>query len=154
MLFDLVVSENKFSLICLTFTGTLNQLHFTLLFMFTSFRTISYFSFFISLFLWSMLACLLVGVISNWKSGTLNIYRGGFTIRWTRQSPGAADFRGRQILGKIKNLLYRAPAIHEKSKQCASQLPPHDTGRHAAPTHSGILLLQGGGVITVYVLTI
>ena len=44
MLFDLVVSENKFSLICLTFTGTLNQLHFTLLFMFTSFRTISYFS--------------------------------------------------------------------------------------------------------------
>ena len=58
MLFDLVVSENKFSLICLTFTGTLNQLHFTLLFMFTSFRTISYFSFFISLFLWSMHACL------------------------------------------------------------------------------------------------
>ena len=55
-LFDLVVSENKFSLFCLTFTGTLNQLHFTLLFMFTSFRTISYFSFVISLFLWSMLA--------------------------------------------------------------------------------------------------
>ena len=44
MLFDLVVSENKFSLICLTFIGTLNQLHFTLLFTFTSFRTISYFS--------------------------------------------------------------------------------------------------------------
>ena len=38
------MSENKFSLICLTFTGTLNQLHFTLLFTFTSFRTISYFS--------------------------------------------------------------------------------------------------------------
>ena len=148
MLFDLAVSENKFSLICLTFTGTLNQLHFTLLFMFTSFRTISYFSVF-HLIVFMEHACLLVGVISNWKSGTLNIYRGGFTIRWTRQSPGAADFRGRQILGKIKNLLYRAPAIHENSKQCASQLPPHDTSRHAAPTHSGILLLQGGGVITV-----
>ena len=148
MLFDLVVSENKFSLICLTFTGTLNQLHFTLLFMFISFRTISYFNVF-HLIVFMEHACLLVGVISNWKSGTLNIYRGGFTIRWTRQSPGAADFMGRQILGKIKNLLYRAPDIHEKSKQCASQLPPHDTGRHAAPKHSGILLLQGGGVITV-----
>ena len=45
MLFHFVVSENKFSLICLTFTGTLNQLHFTLLFMFTSFCTIMYFSF-------------------------------------------------------------------------------------------------------------
>ncbi len=59
MLFDLVVSENKFSLICLTFTGTLNQLHFTLSFMFTSFRTISYFSFLISLFYGAcLLACL------------------------------------------------------------------------------------------------
>jgi hypothetical protein len=48
---------NKFSLNCLTFTGTLNQSHFTLLFISTSFRTISYFSFFITLFLWSMLAC-------------------------------------------------------------------------------------------------
>ena len=44
MSFDLVVSENKFSLICLTFTGTLNQPHFILLFMFASFRTIPYFS--------------------------------------------------------------------------------------------------------------
>jgi hypothetical protein len=31
MLFYLVVSEIKFSLNCLTFTGTLNQLHFSLL---------------------------------------------------------------------------------------------------------------------------
>ena len=31
MLFDLVVSDNKFSLICLTFTGTLNQLHVTVI---------------------------------------------------------------------------------------------------------------------------
>ena len=59
MLFDLVVSENKFSLICLTFTGTLNQLHFTLLFIFTSYRTISYFSSSSDCFLWSMHACLL-----------------------------------------------------------------------------------------------
>jgi hypothetical protein len=38
MLFDLLVSENKLSLICLTFRGTLNQPHFTLLFMFPSFH--------------------------------------------------------------------------------------------------------------------
>jgi hypothetical protein len=44
LLFCLVVSENKLSLICLNFTGTLNQLHFTLLIMFTSFNTISYLS--------------------------------------------------------------------------------------------------------------
>jgi hypothetical protein len=43
-LFDLVVSENKLSLICLTFTDTSKQLHFTLFFMFTSFRTNSYLS--------------------------------------------------------------------------------------------------------------
>jgi hypothetical protein len=36
--------REKLSLICLTFTGTLNQLNFTLSFMFTSFCTISYFS--------------------------------------------------------------------------------------------------------------
>jgi hypothetical protein len=35
MLFDLVLSENKLSLIYLTFTGTLNQFHFTLLFVLT-----------------------------------------------------------------------------------------------------------------------
>jgi hypothetical protein len=44
MLFDLVVSENKLSLTCITFTDTLNRLHFILLFMFTSFCTISCFS--------------------------------------------------------------------------------------------------------------
>ena len=58
MLVYLIVSENKLSLICLTFTGTLNQFHFTLLFMFTSFRTISYFSSSSRCFLWSILACL------------------------------------------------------------------------------------------------
>jgi hypothetical protein len=42
-----VVSENKFSLIYFTYIGTLNQLHFTLLFIFTSFRTMPYFSFII-----------------------------------------------------------------------------------------------------------
>jgi hypothetical protein len=60
------VSDNKFSLFCLTFTGTLNQLYFTLLFIFTSFHTISYFSFFTSLF--SMeLVCLLTW--SAWRPG-------------------------------------------------------------------------------------
>jgi hypothetical protein len=34
----LVMSEKRLSLTCLTFPATLNQLHFTLLFMFTSFR--------------------------------------------------------------------------------------------------------------------
>ena len=58
MLVYLIVSENKLSLICLTFTGTLNQFHFTLLFTFTSFRTISYFSSSSRCFLWSILACL------------------------------------------------------------------------------------------------
>ena len=58
-LLDLVVWQNKFSLICLNFEGTLNQFHFTLLFFFTSFRTVLYFSFVISLFLWSMLAYML-----------------------------------------------------------------------------------------------
>ena len=141
MLFDLVVSENKFSLICLTFTGTLNQLHFTLLFMFTSFRTISYFSVF-HLVVFMEHACLLVGVISNWKSGTLNIYRGGFTIRWTRQSPRAADFRGRQILGKIKNLLYRARLFMKNQNNVRRScrpliqvgMPPSHTQRHSAVT--------------------
>jgi hypothetical protein len=50
-LFDVTVSENKLLLICLMFTGTLNQLHFTLLFMSTSFCTIWHISFFISLFI-------------------------------------------------------------------------------------------------------
>jgi hypothetical protein len=36
----LVVSDKNLSLTCLTFTGTLYHLHFTRLFMFTSFRTI------------------------------------------------------------------------------------------------------------------
>ena len=54
MLVYLIVSENKLSLICLTFTGTLNQFHFTLLFTFTSFRTISYFSSSSRCFLWSI----------------------------------------------------------------------------------------------------
>jgi hypothetical protein len=39
MLFHLVVSDNKLSLICLTFTRTLNQFHFTPLLIFTLFRS-------------------------------------------------------------------------------------------------------------------
>ena len=42
---------------------------------------------------------------------------------------------GRQILGKIKKPALSDTAIHEKSKQCAPQLPPPDTGRHAALIH-------------------
>jgi hypothetical protein len=57
MLFGFVVSGNKLSLVCLTFTDTLNQLHSTLVFICTSLRTILYFSFFIALLLWNTLAC-------------------------------------------------------------------------------------------------
>ena len=42
--FELQVSKNKLTLICSTFTGTINRLHFILLFVFTSCRNISYFS--------------------------------------------------------------------------------------------------------------
>ena len=38
------MSKNKLTLICSTFIGTINHLHFILLFVFTSCRTISYFS--------------------------------------------------------------------------------------------------------------
>jgi len=38
MLFDLLVSMNKWSLICSSFLGTINLLHFTPLFVFTSSR--------------------------------------------------------------------------------------------------------------------
>ena len=52
-----IVSEKKYSLICFTFTGTLNQLHFILLFIF---HLISFFSFFMSFYGVRLLACLLV----------------------------------------------------------------------------------------------
>ena len=54
------VSENKYSLICSTFTGTLNQLHF-ILFIHLS----SHFIFqFLHVVLWSTLACLLATLSS------------------------------------------------------------------------------------------
>jgi hypothetical protein len=57
ILFYFIMSDNMLSLICLAFTGTLNQLHFTLVFIFTSFHTVWYFGFFILLFFMNMLAC-------------------------------------------------------------------------------------------------
>ena len=51
------VSENKYSLICFTFTGTLNQLHFILVFIF---HIISFFSFSHLIFKWSTLTYLLM----------------------------------------------------------------------------------------------
>ena len=60
MLFVLPVSENKLTLTCSTFTGTINLLHFTTLFMFISSSChFVIFGFSPHLFLWSMLACLL-----------------------------------------------------------------------------------------------
>ena len=57
------MSENKYSLICSTFTGTLNQLHF-ILFIHLS----SHFIFqFLHVVLWSTLACLLHSPQSNSK---------------------------------------------------------------------------------------
>jgi hypothetical protein len=59
MLFVLVVFENKLRLICLTFTGTLNQTNSISLCYSRSPHFIPFrFQFFISLLLWSMLACL------------------------------------------------------------------------------------------------
>ena len=55
------MSENKYSLICSTFTGTLNQLHFILFF-----HLSSHFIFqFLHVVLWSTLACLLDPYVIN-----------------------------------------------------------------------------------------
>ena len=62
------VSENKYSLIGFTFTGTLNQLHFMILFIF---HLISFFSFFISFKM--EYACLLVRFCcgsKHWRSNS------------------------------------------------------------------------------------
>ena len=45
IVFDFWMSKNKLSLVCSTFIGTINHLHFILLFAFTSSHTISQFSF-------------------------------------------------------------------------------------------------------------
>ena len=57
--FDLAVHENKCPLICSTFKCTLISLHFTLLFMFSSFHRFHFSVWFISSFFGSMPACLL-----------------------------------------------------------------------------------------------
>jgi hypothetical protein len=57
-LFHLVVSENMFSLLFLTFTGTSNQIHSTVIHVY-SFCTISYFSFSSH---WFYVACLLASL--------------------------------------------------------------------------------------------
>jgi hypothetical protein len=67
-LFGMVVSESKLSSICLTFTRTLNQLHFTLLFMLTSFCTISYSILHVNVFTndeWHTMAYALLEYIMN-----------------------------------------------------------------------------------------
>ena len=62
------MSENKYSLISSTFTGTLNQLHFILFIHLSSHLIFQ----FLHVVLWSTLACLLGGITIH---VTLHLYR-------------------------------------------------------------------------------